>query len=182
MRSSSDVTEAELWSLCSSGDLEAREELIISYRPLVFWIASKIFVNTPEQKQDIIQEGMLALIKSVDAFDPSRGLKFSTFAYHKIHGAMINLMERSELKAPIAVPDEWLDVYDTDDTDDDWLNASEAVSRLEGKEAEVVNAIFFEGKKPKDVAAEKRIDVSSVYRLRRSAISRLRTWLGLEGA
>ena len=176
--------EQELWRLCSEGDIDAREELIIAYRPLVFWIAGKIYINDSELKQDMIQEGMLALINAVDKFQPEREYKFSTYAYYKIHGQIITLLERSEKRAPVPVPDEWLQVSedDSEQADDDWLDAAQAVSRLEGKEAEVVNALFFEGKKPKDIAAEKKLDVSHVYRLRRSAIARIRGWLGLEGA
>ncbi len=177
--------EKELWRLCSEGDIEAREELIVSYRPLVFWIAGKIHVTGQELKQDIIQEGMLALIRAADSFKPERGYKFTTYAYHKIHGQIINMLERSEKKAPVPVPDEWLfsgsdDGYD--DGGDDWIDASAAVSRLEGREAEVVSALFFEGKKPKDIAEEKKLDISHVYRLRRTAIAKMRSWLGLEGA
>ena len=175
--------ERNLWQLCEQGNLDAREELIIAYRPLVFWIAGKIHVNAPEVKQDLIQEGMLALIRAVDKFEPEREYRFSTYAYHKIHGQMINMLERSEKKAPVPVPDEWLNVSEdeAEHEDEDWLYASEAVSRLEGREAEVVQALFFEGKKPKDIAAEQKLDVSHVYRLRRSAIARIRGWLGLEG-
>ncbi len=175
--------ECDLWRRCSNGDVDAREELIIAYRPLVFWIAGKIHVNDPEVKQDMIQEGMLALIRAVDKFEPEREYRFSTYAYHKIHGQMINMLERSEKRAPVPVPDEWLNAAEDDEdrSDDDWLYASEAVSRLEGREAEVVQALFFEGKKPKDIAAEQKLDVSHVYRLRRSAIARIRGWLGLEG-
>ena len=175
--------ENVLWHRCINGDVDAREELIIAYRPLVFWIAGKIHVNDPEVKQDMIQEGMLALIHAVDKFEPEREYRFSTYAYHKIHGQMINMLERSEKKAPVPVPDEWLNIAENDSerSDDDWLYASEAVSRLEGREAEVVQALFFEGKKPKDIAAEQKLDVSHVYRLRRSAIARIRGWLGLEG-
>ena len=177
--------ERNLWRLCSQGDVDAREELIVAYRPLVFWIAGKIHVNDPELKQDIIQEGMLALIRAVDKFEPEREFKFSTYAYHKIHGQIINMLERSERKAPMPVPDEWLQTTETFDgserSDDDWLDASAAISKLRGREAEVVNALFFEGKEPKDVASEKKLDVSHVYRLRRSAIAKIRGWLGLEG-
>ena len=175
--------EHKLWAACAEGNIDAREELIIAYRPLVFWIAGKIHVTDPELKQDLVQEGMLALIHSVDKFEPQREYKFSTYAYHKIHGQMINLLERSEKRAPLPVPDEWLNSDEHDDSgDDDWLDATSAVSRLEGREAEVVSALFFEGKDPKDIAAEKKLDVSHVYRLRRSAIARIRGWLGLEGA
>lgn len=175
--------ERELWRLCSEGDIDAREELIVAYRPLVFWIAGKIHVNNNELRQDIIQEGMLALIRAVDKFEPEREFKFSTYAYHKIHGQIINMLERSEKKAPVPVPDEWLQTAEdnTEQGDDDWLDAASAISRLEGREAEVVSALFFEGKKPRDVAAEQKLDVSHVYRLRRIAIARIRGWLGLSG-
>lgn len=175
--------EQELWRLFADGDISAREELIVSYRPLVYWIAGKICVQDPELKQDMIQEGMLALIRAVDKFDPERGFKFTTYAYHKIHGQIINMLERSERKAPLPVPDECLSVSNDDDdsVNDDWIDAEQAVLRLEGREAEIVSALFFEGKKPADIAQEKKLDVSHVYRLRRSAITRIRGWLGIEG-
>ena len=174
--------EHELWRLCAEGDVAAREELIVSYRPLVFWIAGRIHITDNELKQDIIQEGMLALIRAVDKFEPEREFKFSTYAYHKIHGQIINMLERSEKKAPMPVPDEWLinDDYDDDYSGgDEWLDVSQSISKLEGREAEIVNALFFEGKKPKDVANEKKLDVSHVYRLRRTAIAKIRGWLGI---
>ncbi|MBQ7150946.1 MAG: sigma-70 family RNA polymerase sigma factor [Synergistaceae bacterium] len=177
--------EKNLWSLCSQGDLDAREELIVAYRPLVFWIAGKIHVNDSELRQDIIQEGMLALINAVDKFEPEREFKFSTYAWHKIHGQIINMLERSEKKAPVPLPDELLQVAEEsceyyDSSGEDWLDVAESISKLEGREAEIVSALFFEGKKPKEVAAEKKLDISHVYRLRRTAIAKIRACLGLE--
>ena len=172
--------ERELWALCQEGDAAAREELIIAYRPLVFWIARKLHVE-PSLRQDIVQEGMLALIRAVDRFDPGREFKFSTYACHRIRGQMINMLERSERRAPIPVPDEWLQVDPIEPQDEDWLDVEESISRLQGREAEVVSAIFFEGKDPQDIAAEQQLDVSHVYRLRRTAIARIRGWLGLTG-
>ena len=175
--------ESELWEQCARGSITAREELIVSYRPLVYWIAGKIRVHDPELRKDMIQEGMLALIRAVDKFDPKKGFRFTTYAYHKIHGHIINLLERSEKRAPVPVPDEYLDMeYDEEGAADDWIDAEEAISRLEGREAQVLSAMFYEGKKARQIAGENNIDVSHVYRLRRSAIARIRNWLGLEGA
>ena len=177
--------ERELWRLCRLGDMDAREELIVSYRPLVYWIAGKIHVNNSEVKQDMVQEGMLALIQAVDKFEPEREFKFSTFAYHKIHGQIINFLERSEKRAPVPVPDEFLPAMseeynsDSDEDGDQWLDVSKAVEMLEGREAEIVSALFFEGKNPKDIAAEKKLDISHVYRLRRTAVAKIRNWLGI---
>lgn len=170
--------EGELWALCRAGDVVAREELIVAYRPLVFWIAGKIHVAS-SLRQDLIQEGMLALIHAVDRFDPGRDIRFSTYAYHRVRGQMINMLERSEGRAPVPVPDEWLQVAQDEPEDDGWLDVAESISRLQGREAEVVSALFFEGKDPRDIAAEQCLDVSHVYRLRRSAIARIRAWLGL---
>ena len=46
----------------------------------------------------------------------------------------------------------------------------------------MVSALFFEGKDPRAVADEQHMDVSHVYRLRRSAVARIRSWLGLPSA
>ena len=169
--------ERALWALCRSGDANAREELIVAYRPLVFWVAGRIHA-APSLRQDLVQEGMLAMIRSVDRFDPDRDLKFATYACHRIRGQMLNMLERSERRAPIPVPDEWLEVAPAPG-DEDWLDVAESIARLRGREAEVVSALFFEGKDPRAVADEQHLDVSHVYRLRRSAIARIRSWLGL---
>jgi RNA polymerase sporulation-specific sigma factor len=173
--------EKELWTRCREGSPEAREELIIAYRPLVFWLAGKLKVY-PALRQDVIQEGMLALISAVDRFAPERDLRFTTYAYHRIRGQMINLLDRSERRAPIPVDDDWLFVDEPEPLDEDWVDVAESIDHLEGKEALVVSALFFEGKHPLEVADEQKIDVSHVYRLRRNAVTKIRAWLGLAGS
>jgi RNA polymerase sporulation-specific sigma factor len=187
--------EKELWTRCRAGCPEAREELIVAYRPLVFWLAGKLKVY-PALRQDVIQEGMLALITAVDRFAPERDLRFSTYAYHRIRGQMINLLDRSERRAPIPIDDDRLfsglgecgdirefgEFAESQLPDDDWLDVAESIERLEGKEALVVSALFFEGKHPMEVANEQKIDVSHVYRLRRNAVTKIRAWLGLAGS
>jgi len=170
--------EKDLWMRCRAGSLEAREELIIAYRPLVFWLVGKI-KSFPSMRQDMVQEGMLALINAVDRFEPERDLRFSTYAYYRIRGQIINLFERSERRAPIPVDDEWIFTSEPALPDEDWLDVAESVKRLQGKEAIVVSSLFFDGKNPSEVADEQNIDVSHVYRLRRSAVARIRSWLGI---
>jgi RNA polymerase sporulation-specific sigma factor len=173
--------EKDLWLRCREGSLNAREELIIAYRPLVFWLAGKLKAF-PAVRQDVIQEGMLALISAVDRFDPGRDLRFTTYAYHRIRGQMINLLDRGERRAPIPMDDEGLFVEELDSPDEGWLDVAESIERLQGKEAAVVSALFFEGKQPSEVADEQKMDISHVYRLRRSAVAKIRGWLGLDKA
>jgi len=171
--------ETELWRLCRQGDEEAREALIVAYRPLVFWLARRFSLDEGTAK-DLLQEGMLALIKAVDAYDVSRGNKFTTYAFYRIRGHMINFLERSEKRAPypvdmeeeIAQPGECVAVERR-------LLLEEAMSALTLKERDIVQALVVEGKKAGDVARDTAIDVSHVYRIRRKALARLRIALGL---
>ena len=171
-----DFNEEELWHSAESGDDSAREAIIVAYRPLVFWLAGKFNVNT-SVKQDLIQEGMLALINSVDRFEYERGIKFSTFAWHRIRGQMINMLARSENKAPVPIPDEiisnWMaPVYDEDN--EIWMCVEESIKKLPKRESEIISAIFKDGKEPKEIASELGLDISHVYRLRRNAVAHLK--------
>lgn len=172
------ISEHELWTRCKAGDDDAREELVVAYRRIVFWLASKFSVPT-SVRQDLIQEGMLALINSVDRFAPERGLKFSTFAWHRIRGQMINMIDRTESKAPLPVSDEFLENWMPpseifDEEKEAILVVQEGMAKLPKREAEIISAIFLEGKEPKDIAWELGFDISHIYRLRRSAIARLK--------
>ena len=60
--------DSQLWRDCAAGNEEAREELILANRPMVYWLAKKLKVPYSTY-QDLIQEGMLALINAVDSFD-----------------------------------------------------------------------------------------------------------------
>lgn len=62
-----------------------REQLVELNAPLVRYLARR-FKNTAEPMDDIVQVGMLGLVKAIDRFDPHRGLEFSTFAVPTVLG------------------------------------------------------------------------------------------------
>ncbi len=61
----------------------AREELVRANVPLVLAMAKRTRINSVDYA-DLISEGNLALMRSVDKFDCSRGYKFSTYACRSI--------------------------------------------------------------------------------------------------
>lgn len=68
-----------------TGDPRLRERLILMHRNLVTYLARR-FMDRGELFEDVMQIGMLGLINALDAFDPTRGVKFSTFATPTIAG------------------------------------------------------------------------------------------------
>jgi len=67
------------------GDLEAREEFIKGNLRLVLSVIQR-FNNRGENPDDLFQVGCIGLIKALDNFDLSHGVKFSTYAVPMIIG------------------------------------------------------------------------------------------------
>lgn len=65
--------------MLEQNDPWAREQLVRSNLRLVVNIAKK-YANRGMSLGDLIEEGNLGLIKAVDYFDPTRGVRFSTYA------------------------------------------------------------------------------------------------------
>ncbi|MCM1091243.1 MAG: SigB/SigF/SigG family RNA polymerase sigma factor [Muribaculum sp.] len=68
-----------------SGDKEAREVLIEKNLGLVHHIVRR-FAGRGYETEDLFQIGVIGLIKAIDKFDLSLGLKFSTYAVPMITG------------------------------------------------------------------------------------------------
>jgi RNA polymerase primary sigma factor len=79
--------ERELTRRVLKGDEDARQRMIESNLRLVINIAKR-YLNRGLPLSDLIEEGNIGLIKSVERFRPSRGCKFSTYATYWIRQAI----------------------------------------------------------------------------------------------
>lgn len=77
--------KASLFERIQAGDKEARETYIRGNLRLVLSIIRR-FTNTNENVDDLFQIGCIGLIKSIDNFDPTLQVKFSTYAVPMIIG------------------------------------------------------------------------------------------------
>ena len=93
------MTKEELLMLYkSTGDEELKWPLALRYVGLVKSIALQVrgVYSSFAQVDDIINEGVLALVGAVDKFDPDKGIKFETFVSKRIRGAVIDLARRQD--------------------------------------------------------------------------------------
>ena len=75
----------ELFKRIKQGDKEARQKYIYGNLRLVLSVIQR-FNNRGENIDDIFQVGCIGLIKAIDNFDTSHGVKFSTYAVPMIIG------------------------------------------------------------------------------------------------
>src|SRR5437016_4961016 len=100
-----EATRAELDRLWqefkATGSQGARDQLIVHYSPLVKYVASRVATGLPAsvEQADLVSYGIFGLIDALEKFDPSREIKFETYAIPRIRGAIID-----ELRALDWVP------------------------------------------------------------------------------
>lgn len=75
-------------------DADSRKELINHYSYLVKITAGRIVTSMPGglDREDLIGSGVIGLVKSVDQFDPTRDVKFETYAIALIRGAILEML------------------------------------------------------------------------------------------
>ncbi len=81
----------ELLKRAKSGDENAREEFIVANMRLVLSIIKRFWTKN-KSSDDVFQAGCIGLIKAIDNFDLSVGVKFSTYAVPMIIGEIKRLL------------------------------------------------------------------------------------------
>src|SRR5213080_1022817 len=84
-----------------SKDQHLRDRLILSYAPLVKYVAGRLGSGLPAHvdEGDLVSYGLLGLIGAIERYDPERDVKFETYAIARIKGSIID-----ELRAMDWVP------------------------------------------------------------------------------
>ena len=65
-----------------------RNEAVRTYLPVVRYHATALKLRVPShiEMDDLVSSGIVGLLDALDRFDPSRGIRFRTFAEFRIRG------------------------------------------------------------------------------------------------
>src|SRR3954462_5376916 len=83
----------DLWRrFKGTGDVHAREQLVVAYSPLVKYVAGRMSSGLPAhvEESDLISYGLIGLINAIERFEIEREIKFETYAITRIKGAIID--------------------------------------------------------------------------------------------
>ena len=83
----------ELWlEYRRTGDQQLRDRLILTYAPLVKYVAGRLGSGLPAHvdEGDLVSYGLLGLIGAIERYDPARDVKFETYAMARIKGQIID--------------------------------------------------------------------------------------------
>lgn len=89
----------ELWRLYKkTSDIKYRNIIAEYYAPMIKYIASRLMIyNTGDDLDDLIGYGVFGLLDAIERYDPSRDIKFETYASHRIRGAIIDNLRRKDI-------------------------------------------------------------------------------------
>ena len=93
----------QLWILFKeSGDLEAKNRILLNFGYLVKWIVRRMMpkYNNYNEYDDLVSCGMLGLIDAVEKYDLKHEVKFETYAVSRIRGEILDYMRSQDWASP----------------------------------------------------------------------------------
>lgn len=100
-------TDEQLVAVAQTGSDEALAELIVRFEPMVQMQAAK-FCRFDLAKEDLAQEGLLAILSAVNGFDSQKGVLFGTFASVCVRNRMVSVVRKHSSEGQVSL-DEWED-------------------------------------------------------------------------
>lgn len=83
------IMEKDLLYKAVHGDARSITAIVEQYTPLVQKIVNKYAWMSPRHsRDDLVQEGLIGIVKAIETFDLSSGYQFMTWVYPKVRGAV----------------------------------------------------------------------------------------------
>jgi RNA polymerase sporulation-specific sigma factor len=83
------MVQADLLQKAVKGDARSITAIVAQYTPLVHKIVNKYAWMSPtHSREDLVQEGLMGIVKALETFDLERGTRFMTWVYPQVRGAV----------------------------------------------------------------------------------------------
>jgi RNA polymerase sporulation-specific sigma factor len=133
------MSDIDLLVNAVKGDPASITAIVKQYTPLVNKIVNKYaWMSAKHSRDDLVQEGLLGVVKAIETFDLTRGYRFMTWVYPQVRGA-VQGVARKEKKHP---------QYPLSLEQSDWAKNLEDPSQYEvrdDKVAEMVKRLIIDG-------------------------------------
>ncbi len=96
-------SEQELVLAAKDGDAEARDVLLLTFRPLIGAVARCYRRSSTIDRAELMQQGCVGLLDALERFDPGRGTPFWSYASWWVRAAMQQLV--ADLTQPVVLSD-----------------------------------------------------------------------------
>lgn len=204
------MTNEELALKAKSGDQAAIAQLWEQVKNLVFRYIARSYNQRTEQftksgvtMDDLMQEGFLAILEAVRAFNPDKGWKFTSWIKYPlqthlnavvgIYGGRLKtypLNECTSLDAPVSMEDENYTIGDSieDESAKEMFETVEdktfnkqlhdmlelCLSEIDSRQERAIREIFYNNKTLKEISVDMNISFQRVRQLESNGIRKLR--------
>src|SRR5207248_3815401 len=86
-----------------AGERQARAQLVEAFLPVIASVASNYRSSQRITRTELVQEGVVGLLRALERFDPTRGTPFWAYASWWVRQAMQQLV--AELTRPVVMSD-----------------------------------------------------------------------------
>ena len=94
------MSQISLLQKAVKGDARSISAIVEQYTPLVHKIVNKYCWMAPRHsREDLVQEGLLGVVKAIETFEFERGTRFMTWVYPQVRGAVQGIA-RKENRLP----------------------------------------------------------------------------------
>ncbi|MFY9286624.1 MAG: sigma-70 family RNA polymerase sigma factor [Tissierellaceae bacterium] len=176
----------KLVNKAKGGDVASKEEILNRLKGLVIKSIQRYY-NKREEYDDLIQEGYLVILESIDNYDEERGVYFLGYIKTMLKYTYLNKhQERQHLSLNVKVGDaednELVDLLEADDEDpmnlilrnEDVAQVRYALSMLTDRQREVVVAFYFEEIPIAQIAKRLGITYRTVVNTKTKALEKMR--------
>ncbi|WP_078380876.1 FliA/WhiG family RNA polymerase sigma factor [Sutcliffiella halmapala] len=99
MKTAAVIQESHYWNLWKSKkDPDAGDFLVKKYMPLVHYHVQRIATGLPKsvKREELKSLALVGLFDAIEKFDPTRDLKFDTYASFRIRGSIIDGLRKED--------------------------------------------------------------------------------------